>query len=214
MDSKFDRHPTELAALCGARLVTTSEIPRGRNWKLSRLKDLTGGDPITGRFMRKDFFTFMPQFTLVISGNDKPGFASVDEAIRRRMLLIPCLVTIPEAQRDPDLAAKLKAEAGGILRWMVEGAVLWHRNGLQVPASVRAATDEYLVSEDVIERWIADCCERVKPQTSGRHAGSSTGRGRMGEGQRRKAISTSAFSKELAKHGCPRARTTSPTSAA
>jgi putative DNA primase/helicase len=160
MDSKHDRHPQELARLVGARLVTTSEIPRGRRWNLARVKDLTGGDPITAHFMRKNDFTFMPQFGLVVAGNEKPKIPSVDEAIRRRLRLIPCTVTIPEPECDRDLPDRLKAEAPGILRKLIAGAVEWYRDGLQTPASVLNASAEYLASEDKIGNWIAACCVR------------------------------------------------------
>jgi putative DNA primase/helicase len=85
--SSSDRHPTDLAMLRGARLVTAQETEEGRKWAESRIKAMTGGDPITARFMRQDFFTFLPNFKLFIAGNHKPGLRSVDEAIRRRMNL-------------------------------------------------------------------------------------------------------------------------------
>jgi P4 family phage/plasmid primase-like protien len=99
--------------LRGARLVTASETEDGRAWAESRIKQMTGGDKISARFMRQDFFEFMPQFKLLITGNHKPSFRGVDEAIRRRFLLLPFLVTVPEGDRDPDLAEKLKAEWPG-----------------------------------------------------------------------------------------------------
>jgi putative DNA primase/helicase len=107
--SHTDRHPTELADLRGARLVTATETEEGRRWAESRIKMLTGGDAVRARFMRQDLFEFVPQLKLVISGNHKPGLRSVDEAIRRRFNLIPFTVTIPAEERDKDLGDKLKA---------------------------------------------------------------------------------------------------------
>src|SRR6185437_11667835 len=107
--STVDRHSTELAMLRGARLVTAQETEEGRRWAESRIKALTGGDPITARLMRQDFFTFTPQFKLIIAGNHKPGLRGVDEAIRRRFHLIPFAVKIPPEERDKDLADKMKA---------------------------------------------------------------------------------------------------------
>src|SRR5215472_9579086 len=98
--STTDRHPTELAGLRAARLVTAVETEEGRRWAESKIKMLTGGDKISARFMRQDFFEFTPQFKLVIAGNHKPGLRSVDEAIRRRFNLIPFVVTIPPNERD------------------------------------------------------------------------------------------------------------------
>ena len=95
-----ERHPTDLAMLRGARLVTAIETEEGKRWDESKLKALTGGDPIAARFMRQDFFEYIPQFKLLIAGNHKPSFRNVDEAIRRRVKLVPFTVTIPEAERD------------------------------------------------------------------------------------------------------------------
>ncbi len=123
MASRNDRHPTELAGLRGARLVTAVETEGNRRWAESRIKALTGGDPIAARFMRGDFFTFTPCFKLLIAGNHKPRLQAVDEAIRRRLHLIPFNVTIPKDERDPDLPEKLQAEWPGILAWAIDGAV-------------------------------------------------------------------------------------------
>jgi putative DNA primase/helicase len=157
-----ERHPTELAGLMGARLVTTSETEEGRHWAESRLKQLTGEDKISARFMRQDFFEYMPQFKLIISGNHQPGLRAVDKAIRRRMNIIPFKVTIPDDERDQKLTEKLRAEWSGILQWMIDGCVAWNSEGLRRPSSVTAATDEYLLNEDNIRRWMEDCC-RIDP---------------------------------------------------
>ena len=154
MSSSNDRHSTELARMQGARLVTATETPEGRRWDEAKIKALTGGDMITARFMRQDDFEFKPQFKLVISGNHKPGLRSVDEAMRRRMHLIPFDVTIPPEERDPQLFEKLRREWPGILAWMVKGFMEWRRIGLAPPASVRAASDEYLEDEDSFGQWL------------------------------------------------------------
>lgn len=162
--STGDRHPTDLAGLRGARLVTAIETEEGRRWAESRIKSLTGGDRIAARFMRQDFFEFTPQFKLIIAGNHKPGLRSVDEAIRRRFHLIPFTVHIPAAERDERLTEKLKAEWPGILAWMIEGCLAWQREGLKPPPAVTAATAEYLESEDALTCWLEDKCER-SPQS-------------------------------------------------
>jgi putative DNA primase/helicase len=150
------QHPTDLAGLRGARLVTSQETEEGRHWAESKIKALTGGDPITARFMRQDFFTYTPTFKLVIAGNYKPGLRGVDEAIRRRFHLIPFTVTI--ANPDRDLPEALKQEWPGILAWMIQGCLDWQRVGLKPPEIVREATEAYLGEEDAIARWIEDCC--------------------------------------------------------
>lgn len=159
--TSVDRHPTELADLRGARLVTANETESGRKWAESRIKTLTGGDPVKARLMRQDFFTFMPQFKLLITGNHKPRLRSVDEAMRRRLNLIPFLVTIPANKRDSSLEVKLKKEWPAILQWMIEGCLEWQRMGLAPPPAVTQATEEYLKAEDAFGLWMEDCCSRV-----------------------------------------------------
>jgi P4 family phage/plasmid primase-like protien len=151
-----ERHPTDLAGLRGARLVTAQETERGRHWAESKIKALTGGDPITARFMRQDFFTYLPAFKLVIAGNHKPSLSGVDAAIRRRFHLVPFTVTI--ANPDKELPVKLRAEWPGILAWMIEGCLAWQREGLNPPAIVRDATETYLGEEDTIAQWVEECC--------------------------------------------------------
>ena len=157
--SSQERHPTDLAGLRGARLVTVTETEEGRRWAEAKIKTLTGGDRISARFMRQDFFEFLPQFKLWIAGNHKPHLRSVDEAIRRRFHLVPFTVTIPPSERDQKLAEKLKAEWPGILQWMVDGCLEWQRLGLAAPSIVRSATEDYFESEDAIGAWIEDRCD-------------------------------------------------------
>lgn len=161
--SNTDRHPTDIAGLRGARLVTAVETEEGRRWAESRIKQLTGGDVVAARFMRGDFFEYRPTFKLLIAGNHKPTLRSVDEAMRRRMNLLPFTVTIPAEERDPELAEKLKAERGGILQWAIDGCLAWQREGLNPPAAVTEATAEYLEAEDALAAWIDERCE-IDPQ--------------------------------------------------
>jgi putative DNA primase/helicase len=109
--------------------------------------------------MRKDFFTFTPQFKLIIAGNHKPTLRCVDEAIRRRFHLIPFNTTIPEDERDPDLTEKLRQEWPGILACAIEGCREWQRVGLAPPPAVRDATTAYLEGEDGLSLWMEECCE-------------------------------------------------------
>ena len=160
LDSINDRHPTELAGLRGARLVTAAETEQGRRWSETKIKTLTGGDEISARFMRQDFFTYVPQFLLMVYGNHKPGLRSVDDAMRRRLKLIPFATKISEAERDDDLPEKLQAEWPGILAWMIEGCLIWQREGLVTPRVVEAATQSYLAEEDAVGRWLDECCTK------------------------------------------------------
>lgn len=156
--SKHDRHPTDLAMLNGARLVSASETEEGRAWAESRIKQVTGGDKISARFMRQDFFEFVPQFKLVIVGNHAPVLGNVDEAARRRFNIIPFTHT-PKAP-DRDLETKLKAEAGQILQWAIAGCLDWQANGLVRPEIVTAATADYFEDQDLFGQWLDDRCVR------------------------------------------------------
>lgn len=153
-----DRHPTDIASLRGSRLVTGTEVEKGGRWDEAKIKQLTGGDKISARKMRQDFFEFQPQFKLLLAGNHKPALRGVDEAVRRRFNLIPFVVTIPAAERDRELGEKLRAEWPGILAWAIDGCLEWQRQGLNPPACVRAETDDYFEDEDSIGLWIAERC--------------------------------------------------------
>jgi len=159
VDSAGDRHPTDMASLQGARLVTAQEIEDGKSWAEAKIKALTGGDPVTARFMRQNFFTYSPQFKLLIAANHKPRLRNVGEAIRRRLHLIPFTVTIAPETRDLDLMDKLRAEHPGILAWAIEGCLGWLRVGLKRPPAVKDATEEYLAEQDPLRDWIEECIE-------------------------------------------------------
>lgn len=159
METRSDRHPTDMAGLRGARLVSSIETEQGRRWAESKIKALTGGDKISARFMRQDFFEFVPQFKLVVAGNHKPAIRNIDEAMKRRLHLIPFTVTIPPEHRDKQLQQKLLAERDGILGWAVQGCLEWQRlGGLHPPQRVLEATDEYFEAEDALGQWMEERC--------------------------------------------------------
>jgi P4 family phage/plasmid primase-like protien len=155
--SKFDRHPTELAMLAGARMVTASETEEGRAWAEAKVKQMTGGDPITAHFMRKDNFTFRPQFKLTIAGNHAPALLNVDDAMKRRFNIVP--FTVKPAKPDRQLEEKLRAEHGKILAWAIKGCLDWLDRGLVRPAPVTEATADYFESQDLFGQWVAEDCE-------------------------------------------------------
>jgi putative DNA primase/helicase len=152
-----ERHPTDVAKLHGYRLVVAQETEKGRRWDETKIKSMTGGDKMTARFMRCDFFDFVPKFKLWIVGNHKPRLDNVDEAMRRRMLLVPFTVQIPPKERDTELPKKLKAEWPAILRWALDGCLEWQRIGLAPPEIVTKATDEYFEDQDTVKQWLEDC---------------------------------------------------------
>lgn len=155
--SKHDRHSTELAMLRGARLVTASETEEGRAWAESKIKAITGGDPITARFMRQDNFTFKPQFKLMIAGNHAPTLRNVDDAMRRRFNIIP--FTTKPVRPDRQLEVKLKEEWGQILAWGIRGCRDWLTNGLSRPEAVLAATKDYFADQDLAGQWFEERCD-------------------------------------------------------
>lgn len=147
---------TDIAMLNGARLVSASENEEGKPWADARIKRMTGGDPITARFLRQDNVTFIPVFKLVVAGNYQPTLRTVDDAIRRRFNLIPFTVT-PE-RKDDTLEAKLRQEWPAILRWMIDGSLDWQRNGLIRPDIVANATRDYFDDQDSTGLWLETKC--------------------------------------------------------
>jgi putative DNA primase/helicase len=162
METRNDRHPTDMAGLRGARFVSATETEQGRRWAESKIKNLTGGDKISARFMRQDFFEYFPQFKLIVAGNHKPAIRNIDEAMKRRLHLIPFTITVPPERRDKLLQQKLLAERDGILVWAVQGCLDWQRLGrLDPPQPVLDATDEYFEAEDALGRWLDERCLRT-----------------------------------------------------
>ena len=153
--------PNDVARLKGARFVVTSELPKGKRLNENRVKDLTGGDKITARFLHKEFFEFRPTHKLWIYGNHKPVIHGNDEGIWRRIMLIPFLYTIPpEEQKPPSvLQAQFEAERNGILKWFIDGWVLYQQEGLKPPETIKRATKEYREEEDVLVDFIDEMCD-------------------------------------------------------
>lgn len=150
--------PNDIARLRGARLVSAIETSEGRKLAEAMVKQMTGGDTIPARFMRAEWFEFTPEFKLWLATNHLPTVRGTDEAIWRRIRLVPFTVTIPERERDGELAAKLRDELPGILAWAVKGCLAWQEDGLGYPDDVRKATADYRADMDVLGGWIADCC--------------------------------------------------------
>jgi putative DNA primase/helicase len=151
--------PNDVARLKGARFVTASETEEGRRLAESLIKDLTGQDTISARFMRGEFFDFKPTHKLWLSTNHTPEIRGTDNAIWRRIRLVPWAVSIPPAEQDKKLPEKLRAELPGILAWCVEGCLEWRRGGLQAPDEVRRATGAYRSEMDIIGAFLRDECE-------------------------------------------------------
>jgi putative DNA primase/helicase len=150
--------PNDVARLKGARFVSASESEAGRRLAESLIKDITGGDTISARFLWGEWFDFVPECKVWLATNHKPEIRGTDKAIWDRVRLIPFEVVIPEAEQDKQLADKLTRELAGILAWAVEGCIAWQRDGLGVADKVRQATAAYRGEQDVLGEFIEDCC--------------------------------------------------------
>ena len=153
-----DSIPNDLARLPGARLVVSIETEDGAQLAESRVKQMTGGEPVVARFLHKEFFEFKPVFKLWLATNHKPTIKGTDHAIWRRIRLIPFNMTIPEEEQDTDLPEKLRTEFPGILRWAVEGCLSWQKEGIHPPQEVSEATTEYQAEQDVLAGFLRDVC--------------------------------------------------------
>lgn len=152
------KHNEELAALRGTRLVLTAETAQNQSWDEAKLKQLTGGDMVRANFMRQNSFEFAPVFKIIVVGNNKPVIRNADRAMRRRLQLIPFTVEIPEAERDLALFDRLVPEYPGILAWILDGFDAWRQRGLNPPAVVTNATEDYFENQDALQQWLDKSC--------------------------------------------------------
>lgn len=158
MARKHQGIPNDVARLRGVRLAMMNETTQGAKFDEAKLKDLTGGDTLTGRFLHAEFFDFHPTHKLLIRGNHKPAITGTDEGIWRRLRLVPFTVQIPAEEQDRELLTKLEAELPGILRWAVQGCRDWLQGGLAAPAVVADAVAKYREDADVLGRFIDEHC--------------------------------------------------------
>lgn len=152
--------PNDIARLRGVRAALMNETTQGARFDEAKLKDLTGGDSLTGRFLHQEFFDFSPTHKLLIRGNHKPSISGTDEGIWRRLRLVPFKVQIPEVEQDKNLLEKLRRELPGILRWAIEGCLEWQRDGMKPPGVVVEAGARYRAESDTLGRFIEEHCEQ------------------------------------------------------
>ena len=152
-------HPTGLADLQGKRLVVSNESGEGGRLNEELIKSLTGGDKIKARKMHQDFYHFSPTHQLFLLTNHKPAVHGGDFGIWRRLRLLPFTVRFDGEEKDPALKRKLATELPGILNWCLAGYRAYVARGLDdAPAAVVAATSEYRDAEDVVRRFVDECC--------------------------------------------------------
>jgi putative DNA primase/helicase len=153
-----ERVRNDLAGLAGSRFVSAVEVEAGRRLSEVVVKELTGNDRISCRFLYGEYFEYQPQFKVWLAANHKPEVRGTDHAIWRRLKLIPFTVTIPDSEQDRHLPEKLQAELPGILAWAVQGCLDWQAHGLDEPPEVLAATHAYREEMDLLGGFLADRC--------------------------------------------------------
>jgi putative DNA primase/helicase len=164
MKQQGDKTANDLARLRGTRFVVTAEAGQGARLSESLIKQITGNDKINARFLYGEPFSYSPTFKIFMATNHKPVIKGTDYGIWRRIRLIPFTTTIAEDKQDKYLEQKLRAEASGILNWLIEGALRWQLEGLKTPKEILNATDEYRGEMDVIGNFLKERCE-INPTT-------------------------------------------------
>src|SRR5215218_5753776 len=155
---KYQGVGNDVAALKGARFVSAAEVEKGRRLAESKVKQLTGRDTVTARFLFGENFDFKPEFKLWLSTNNKPVIQGTDDAIWDRLRLIPFTQRFEGAKADPKLPDKLRGELAGVFAWMVEGCLEWQEHGLEEPKTVTEATEQYRAEMDTLAAFIEDRC--------------------------------------------------------
>ncbi len=155
---KYQGVGNDVAALKGARFVSAAEVEKGRRLAESKVKQLTGSDTVTARFLFGEHFSFRPEFKLWLSTNNKPVIQGTDDAIWDRIRLIPFTQRFEGVKADPKLPEKLREELPGVFAWLVEGCLEWQEHGLDEPDSVRAATGQYRAEMDTLAAFFEDRC--------------------------------------------------------
>lgn len=159
MSKMNQAHETEIARLTGARFVICSEVNEGDKFDEAKVKELTGGDALTARFMRQDHFTFTPTHHLWLTGNHRPAVESGGYAFWRRLRLIPFNYKVTEEKKVDDLQGILnRTEGPAILAWLIEGAALYVKNGLAQPEIITSATSDYQQSQDTVGKFLEERC--------------------------------------------------------
>ncbi|ALV02210.1 DNA primase [Bacillus siamensis] len=148
----------DIARLDGARFVSAVESEEGQQLSESLVKQITGGEKMSARFLRQEYFEFTPEFKVFFTTNHKPIVKGSDEGIWRRIRLVPFTVTIPKEKVDKKLPQKLAAEMPGILRWAVEGCLKWQKEGLTEPEDIRKATEGYREDMDILGPYMEERC--------------------------------------------------------
>lgn len=192
--------PNDVARLRGARLISANEAEEGQRLAESLLKQLTGGDIVTARFLHGEFFDFKMSGKIWLRTNHKPTIRGTDHAIWRRVRLIPFTVTIPDEEQDKHLPEKLLTELPGILSWAIQGCLDWQQTGLGMPDEIKQATAKYRGEMDILGTFLEECC--ILSQATETRAGDlyktyTTWCGESGE----RAVSQTVFGRRMTERG-------------
>jgi len=154
----------DLAKISGSRFVHASESEENRQLAEARIKEMTGQDVLTARFLFSEFFDFIPRFKIWLATNHRPRIKGTDDAIWDRIRLVPFDFRVPDDKKiaSSELKGKLLAEASGILNWIIDGCLQWQSQGLKPPLKIQQANFEYREEQDVLSAFLNECME-TKP---------------------------------------------------
>jgi len=208
MQKDYEGVGNDVAVLKGSRFVTASESEKGRKLAVAKIKKLVGSDTVSARFLYGEFFEFRPEMKLWIATNHKPIIEETADGIWDRVHLVPFGVRFEGDRVDEDLGEKLRAEAAGVLAWIVRGCLEWQRDGLNPPPNVLSATEQYREESDSLRMFFEDCCVLdSKAEASASELRQAYARWAKAVGE--KAMKTKAFETELEEHSFESFRYTS-----
>ncbi|RYM39496.1 hypothetical protein EWH23_03135 [Meiothermus sp. PNK-Is4] len=199
-----DRHPTEIAAMRGKRLVVMQEVDPEGIWRSALLKSMSGDNTLTARKIRENPITFTVTWKVWIAANHLPRSRDHSEAFWRRIKLIPFNVTIPPERRDRTLPWKLREESVGLLAWAVQGLRMYYQEGLQEPEAIAQANRAYREREDQVGRFLKERCQLGGGRTASSALYAAYQEWALEEGER--MLSQKAFVAELEQRGLERKR--------
>lgn len=154
----------DIARLASSRFVSAVESEEGEKLQESLVKTITGGEAILARFLRQEFFEFIPEFKVFFTTNHKPIIGGVDDGIWRRVKIIPFTLSLKPHERDKKLEEKLSLEMPGILNWALEGCMKWQQSGLKEPKIVMDATGNYKEDMDILAPFLGEMCYIDEPK--------------------------------------------------
>lgn len=165
LESKSEKIRNDIARLHNSRIVFASESSAEKYLDEGAIKQMTGGDIITARFLFKEYFEYHPQFKIWLITNQFPKIKQGDHALWRRIIPIIIDYKVPKKNRDNNLLKKLLVEKQGILYWLIQGAKEWYKMGLNPPVSIFKAKAELQYEADTIKIFIDEKCELNQDST-------------------------------------------------